>query len=246
MLTDSQENWIGLAFTIITIAIYGIVYYGQYIKLSPRTKRIQILNLRCAMSLPIYTILMFICLVIPRVYNAIQVPIAVVEGMVFTTFFALLTTNLGGVHTTITYLDELERGVICCSCACSSSKVGFYNQVKFAQWMLLYIRPLIVLAATILQENQRIYVLLNIIAFLFVVNAFLSLVLFFEYVYLSTENLKGITKFFILKSSVGLLVVEGLITQIVVAVNAETNFPNSSFSPADQALRLYCKYYKPS
>lgn len=51
---------------------------------------------------------------------------------------------------------------------------------------------------------------------------------------------QGVSKIAILKVSVGLIVVQGIITQLVIALNKVTLSSDSNFSSNERAIRLYC------
>jgi hypothetical protein len=89
-------------------------------------------------------------------------------------------------------------------------------------------------------------VVLSIVAFMLLVNAVLSTIIFFENVYEQCTNLMAISKFLVIKVSVGLIVTQGIIVQIVIALNKVTLKDDSEYSGDDRAIRLYCETTMPS
>ena len=77
--------------------------------------------------------------------------------------------------------------------------------------------------------------MLSLVSFALLVNAVLSTVIFFENVYDQCTNLMAISKFLVIKVSVGLIVVQGIIVEIIIALDKAS-------SGDDNAIRLYCKH----
>jgi len=76
---------------------------------------------------------------------------------------------------------------------------------------------------------------LSLVSFALLVNAVLSTVIFFENVYDQCTNLMAISKFLVIKVSVGLIVVQGIIVEIIIALDKATK-------GYDYTIRMYCKH----
>ena len=62
------------------------------------------------------------------------------------------------------------------------------------------------------------------------------------YVYSVSGNLLGTLKISLLKLSVVLIVLQGLILELLLAFGNTEAHSDCSFTPAQQAQRIYCKY----
>lgn len=200
---------------------------------------------------------MFISLVVPSLYIPMQVPIAVAEGYCFYSFLAMLTNNLGGSKALCKTLDtDFDNGKRpLCPCCCPSKGTVFYRRVYNALWNFIYTRTGFVLLVVVLQclftfspnlASGTVH-RLKICAYFFTAitlillgNGFISLVMFYEVIYEQSKNLNGTFKILLLKFSVGLIVVQGLIEEIVFGSGLIHVEDSPSFTAEDRAQRLYC------
>jgi hypothetical protein len=189
---------------------------------------------------PIYAIITFITLIAPSAYNGLEIPIAIFEGYSFYCFFSLLVTNLGGPTEAVKALKNNDQPLQC-ACCCPSDKASFYNQTLWALFHFLFTRAIVVIVSVILEEFRVVFVILSLVAFVLLVYAVLSTVIFFENVYKHQINLMGVSKFIVIKSSVGLMVVQGLIIQILIATDNITLSDTSTYTGDERAIRIYCK-----
>ena len=200
---------------------------------------------------------MWVSLVIPSLYLPMQVPIAVAEGYCFYSFFGMITNNLGGSNAVCKILDtEFDKGKRpLCPCCCPTKGTLFYRRVYNALWNFIYTRTGFVFLTIILQciftfspNMAEAHVRsLKIGAYLFTAislcllgNGFGSLVMFYEVLYEQSRNVNGTFKILLLKFSVGLIVIQGLIEEIVWNLNLIHVEDSPSFTAEDRAQRLYC------
>ena len=83
-------------------------------------------------------------------------------------------------------------------------------------------------------------VILALISFCFVVRGFGSLVVFYENIYNYSINISGFYKLLILKMSVGIIVLQGIIVEILVAFNVIHMDEAHGYTEAEMIQRLYC------
>ncbi len=117
----------------------------------------------------------------------------------------------------------------------------------WAQWHFLYTRSFIVLIATLCyyggsKSLKLAFIVLSLISFLILARGFLYLINFFENVYAKMVNLKGISKFMVMKMSVGLMVIQTLVTSVVVALNKVTLPSSTHLNADDRANSLVCEF----
>lgn len=91
----------------------------------------------------------------------------------------------------------------------------FYNRVISALWYCLFVRVIVVICGAIGYYNDvnAIYLIATLVAVVFLVNAVLSVIAFYENVMHS--GLSHAYRMVLVKISVGIIVVEGLIEQLL-------------------------------
>lgn len=134
---------------------------------------------RVAMVLPIYAILLYFSQAIPAGYQALQIPIAFVEGYSFYCFFALVVMNMSGPLGCIRVMEELNRKPIC-GCCCPEEPRKLYARVLWALFLFMVVRPLFVVAAVVCAYANSVpgQIIFLLISFGFVANGFVSLITF--------------------------------------------------------------------
>jgi hypothetical protein len=82
--------------------------------------------------------------------------------------------------------------------------------------------------------------ILTVCSLLLLINGFASLVLFYEVLMSESTNLLGTCKIILLKISVGLIVIQGLIEEFLFAFGVIKIGNSSSFTGEERAQRFYC------
>jgi len=234
----------GAIFFLFILAAYFIIFGVQYRNLNTDNERLVILVTRIAMFLPLYAILMLISLGSPEALAALTVPIAIVEGYSFYAFFALLVTNLGGSAGAVSFLKRSGRALLCCTSSCPTDPGQFYVKASWAMFHLVTYRVIVILMSAISfyaqsKAGKLLYVLFNVLGIVILARSLIHFVLFYESIFSECNNLAGIVKVFLLKFSVGLIVLQGLIAQIMVTANAEPFSDDSTWSSAQKTDRGY-------
>ena len=87
---------IGIVLTLIPFASWCYILKKQHEISNSKTYRINVLIARTSLFMPLYALFMWIALIEPNTFEALQIPFAIVEGYSFISMFALIVTNLGG------------------------------------------------------------------------------------------------------------------------------------------------------
>lgn len=228
---------IGAVLFAVPLFSYFLVLNLQYSKLKEGSFRLQILSTRAASCLPVYALIMFLSLVRPDAYTALEVPIAIFEGYSFYCFVALVVENLGGPLQTVKHMRGNGKD-LCCTCCCPTDRENFYNRVLSGVFHFLTTRTVVTLVSVICDYSgtklgKKLYIIFSLVAFCILVNGILGVVVFYENVMADCDNLMGISKFLILKMSVGLIVIQGIIVELIVAFDSSVDATNS--------VEIYCK-----
>ena len=123
---------------------------AQLNHVTKHTYRLQVLSTRAALFLPAYAFLLYFSIIIPELFEALTVPIAVVEGYSFYLFFALIVANMGGPNNCVRIMTEKGCKPLCCggSC-CPEEPAKYYTRTLSALFYFLAVRPFFVLIAVI-------------------------------------------------------------------------------------------------
>ena len=222
-----------------------------------KTLRTSVLACRTAIFLPAYSSIMWVSLALPSLYLALQIPISIAEGFCFLSFFAMLTSNLGGAAKTSNILTKLFQSgkTPLCGCCCPGSGTSFYIRVYDALWHFLNTRTVFVAITSVLQyvihfdtyisagalKTTSVFAyLFTCVTVYFLGNGFGSLVMFYEMLYTASSNLSGTFKILLLKFSVGLIVVQGLVEEFLFASGYITVGDSDTYTAEQRAQRYYC------
>lgn len=216
---------------------YLMVLNIQFAKLKEGSYRLQILSTRAASCIPIYAMIIFISFIRPDAYVALNAPIAIFEGYSFYCFIAFVVENLGGPAGAVSRLKSNGKD-LCCTCCCPSDRSNFYQRMSSGVFHLLTSRSIITLVSVIFyyshsEVGKKIYIVLSLIAFALLVNGLIGIVVFYENVMADCENLMGVSKVLVLKVSVGLIVLQGIIVELITAFNSSVN--------PKESTEIYCK-----
>jgi hypothetical protein len=175
---------------------------------------------------------------------AMEVPMALIEGYSFYTFFVLLVTNLGGPTETVNYLMKSEKKLLF-YCCCPYDKKRFYTKATWNLFHFLFTRVIVVFLSVICfyadtKPAKLVSVLLSLVALVQLIYGVLSVINLFEDVYSFTTNLNGVLKLLLLKMSVGLITIEGIIVELMNAFGANPYKENNEYSAEDRLQRNYC------
>lgn len=234
-------------FTLYIIICYFIVFNSQYKNITAQNSRLVVLNSRVALHLPIYAVLIYISLLAPEAFHAIDIFISIYEAYSFYAFFTLIVTNLGGPTNAV----ELFKGpdqLACCNSICTSDRTKFYNKTRHALFHFLFTRVFIVTAAAIAHYSHTsagdtLSTILRLVSAVILFYCLVHIVLFYEAVYNHCTNLFGIVKMFLLKFSVGLIVIQGIIKDFMVQADYDpTQYDDMDYSYEKRVDRAYCRF----
>ena len=95
-----------LSFLGIVWIMYSAIFSVLYKNLRKEIYRQQVLNLRIALCLPLYSLIFYLSLYFPSAIDFLYVGVVFVEGLTICTFFSLLVENVGGSARILVYMTE--------------------------------------------------------------------------------------------------------------------------------------------
>ena len=145
--------------------------------------------MRCALYIPLYSLFLYISLLIPRSYAAFEILITFVEGMALTSFFTLLVVNIGGPGATVSALLKQDAPLqcekicgSCCGsfCGCPKDKERFYVNSTWNLFHAWWTRTVLILIAAIgdyagTRGGRVVYIVCSVVACVLLLYAVLSL-----------------------------------------------------------------------
>lgn len=240
MISDSILCLLVLPSFLAVIAIFH--FHLQ--SLNQSLYRLQVLVTRTSLFLPIYSLLIYISYLVPAAYDGIQVPIAMSESYFFLCFFVLIVENLGGPLAAVKIISVASRPIFC-PCCCPTNYGDFYIRVRNNLMGVFITRNLVVIAQAIASYftskiAKVITVLLALISFVLVVRGFMSLAMFYENILSISGNINGLYKLMLIKISVVLIVLQGLIFQILEVLDSVKTKSSDDFSRDEMLTRSFC------
>jgi len=133
--------------------MYGAIIYYQYRYLSNESIRLQVLSTRSAVCLPMYSTFYYISLIFPHSFDFLEIGITFTEGVVLSTFFALIVVNIGGPTKTVHAMEEINDKLVCtkrcCACCCPENRAQFYKKSVWRLFHCVCTRTLLTTASAI-------------------------------------------------------------------------------------------------
>ncbi len=183
MIKDDVDDNLGLILFLIPVIAYIGIFIIQYRNLGSKTLRLSVLSTRLATFLPLYAFVLYISLIIPATYLALQVVIAIVEAFSFYCFFALVVENLGGPNAAVAAMSTLKSTPMCCGCCLPATPAGYYSRLQWALFHFATTRVVLVIITAICGYKLIVagVFVASFLGFFFTINAFATLVLFCEF-----------------------------------------------------------------
>jgi len=145
---DRITNGVSILLVALPLVAYILIVKAQWATLTKSAYRLQVLVTRVSLFLPTYATLMFVSLLVPKLFAGLEVLIAIAEGYFFMCFFTLLVENLGGASKTVRLLEHQGRPLLF-SCCCPTEYARFYRRVKWALFHFLFTRTGVVILQVI-------------------------------------------------------------------------------------------------
>lgn len=190
------------------------------------------------MFLPQYAFILFLGVLSPKVFPFYEVAISICEGLSFYGFFAMLVHNFGGPNAIVRRMSSLTKAPMC---KCPTDAAKFYQRVHTGLWTFLCYRTILTLLAAIF-HSMGIMALYGVCTGLTVgilIWSFGSLVFFYENLMDLCGNFNGTYKLLLVKASVGAIVIQGIIFDLLLTFNAKIE-DEKGLSEEDNAQQLQC------
>lgn len=171
---------------LVPLAAFIICFILQFKGLVEGAERINTLNIRVALFLPLYAFVMVIAVAAPNALPALTVLLNLIESYSFYCFFVLLVTNAGGSTAMVQVMGNAGRDIMCCNPCCPKGHENMYKGVQGALWHLMVTRNIVSVLAAIANYSgssagQVIYTILNLVCTVLLINALMRCFLICKY-----------------------------------------------------------------
>ena len=131
--------------------LYSAIIVVQYMNLQREIYRQQVLNIRIALCLPLYSLIFYLSLYFPDASEFLHVVIVIVEGITLATFFSLLVENVGGSTRTLFYLNETGGNKSkACKCLYPEDVSLYYQGLIFRLYHCILTRTIVAIVCAVL------------------------------------------------------------------------------------------------
>eukprot|EP01036_Dinobryon_divergens_P027927 gene27927-36789_t len=218
-------------------------------KLEASTARLQILALRSCFCLPFYGLLIWLCVMEPKEYSIIMIFVTFMEGFSFYTYVSLVITNCGGSYRFVDMLKQSGKFVSMCGCCCSKDFEVYYKRATWAIWHFWWTRTALAVLVCLCTEAGGGRLVAKAFSGLFsLAGAFIAFYAIISFLlmckhtlaYMITTNISGVSKFLLVKMSVGAIVLLGLVAQFLLLTGAGPYTDDSNYSEGEKTTRGYC------
>ena len=180
---------VGLILFVLIWVAYIFVVIFQYYQCSEETERLVILNLRAALFLPIYALIMFLAILKPSSLAGLNILITFFEGYSFYSFYSLIIYNLGGPAKAIEAFGSVEKDLACCHGYCPKDPTAYYRRTLWSLFHFLVTRTLLIIASTISAYGAKnaslghvLTALFSLVSTVILVIALLHIILFCKFI----------------------------------------------------------------
>lgn len=239
-LDGNKLALMGIGLVLVPIIAWVLILRKQFTISNSKTYRINVLTARTCLFLPLYAIYLWISVLDPYMNDALEPFYAVVEGYSFYCMFALLVTNLGGPRATILTLRRYPDRHTFCPCYPWDGHALYSAVLSALRYMFLFRVVLVILATVLVYLDLRtLYLAVTGVSLCVLIYGVVSLINFYEV--LMHLDLGHVFKMVTLKVSVGLIVIQGLVEEILFTVGVFDHVkPHPHYTQAGTVLRYYC------
>lgn len=180
----------------------------------PFHPKVQILNLRMAIMLPMYALLFLGILLLPHHWEFFEAGISFVEGYCIFSYYKMLSIYVGGKERVIDLIKESDYTQPCCYCCQKNHPRGCHTFVSLSLGQFAIVRPLLFLVAACLNEivgENMLSKVLNFICVVSLIVAMICLIRIYHVLAPKTKSLSPATKVLFIKGIILLLVIQNLV-----------------------------------
>jgi hypothetical protein len=226
--------------TTLTVLLYLKVIINQhdFVQKNTLTLRLAVLNVRTALIVPGFSVCYLFSFIFPFMYIYLQLPEAFVQAYSLFCFFALFVLYAGGPARCIEIFKTTDRTYPDClfkNCLNNNPR-SFYKYVFWAHFQFIALRPVAVAASVVCGAFGQWYIsdIISVISSLMVAYAVFALLKAYHVLFEHCHGLNAMTKVTVIKGTIGLVLGEGFIEEILFAFNV--------IRPDEEqnSVRLYC------
>lgn len=229
----------GLIIFIIILSSYIFIFFNQYGRINQENQRLLVLNSRIALFLPFYSFFMFISLLYPDAFLLLKIPYNIIEAYSFYLFFSLLVCNFKTVKNLLLILYMDSKSFVCCYN--HKNYLSYYKKLLNIFFHFLITRSVFIILSVIFTylKLRLLIICCELTSTFLLFYSLIHIVILYENLFRYCKNLYGILKFFLLKVSVGTVVIMGLVQTILIEREIHVYNDDDNFSAVEKIQRTY-------
>jgi hypothetical protein len=239
-------GFFGTLFWLVIIAIFVLVVRNQFEHATPESYAMVMLSVRACTILPAFMTFIAFSLWGPELYAFWKVPAAVIEGYGLYCFYAFLAKGVGGADRGVELVNTSQKELPCGCCWDIKKRTQhYYERERSLIWAFAFIRPPIMLLGMIFfyADVQVMYALLNFVGSAITIAMLPGLFLSVYALYEECDGLNLLTKFIVVKVSVGVVLIEDLVMNILYqsgTVDIPSSMGVGRYNEEEKFIRVYC------
>jgi len=237
-------DYAGMVLIPIPWIVFYMVVTSHFKNITNFNALLTVFSIRAASLLPIYSLSVFIALLVPRSFPAMRVPQAVFEAYAVYCFFAMLTINCGGPKKVQLLLQGSRLPFIFCRFR-QEDPVKTYSRMQNCLWQFLFIRPVLQFIGAIgaYADKEELYSAMVILA---AISTFIMIPAMFTVARILYDECCGLSvamKFVVIKISVGIILIEDAVQQFLYssgAISISDDVGLNHLTEEEKFIRIYC------
>ena len=137
---------------------------------------VEILNLRMAGILPLYSLLYLLGIIIPQWWNFIEFAVSFVEGYCIYCFFMMISQEVGSMEEMKRLIIDADVQAPCFHGCQKNTPEGCYKTMRVLLFQFMSVRPILFLIIALLEYKERPHKAIVIIAVLTIISIIVAMI----------------------------------------------------------------------
>lgn len=242
MLVDREGNvdrlsMLGLCLCVVSVALYHFVVYSHF-----RTYvdyQLQILSLRVAMIIPIYSILTALMLIQPAYAYYFEAVAVLCEAYAIYCYFALIVMYCGGKERVYDLIKNSQHTQPCWASCQQNTPKQCFQTINVLLLQFIFVRPIFVLLHGVV-PNHNLGSLFRLLSVVSLVIGMLGLLRIYHILAEHAKKMEATAKIVFIKILIVFLAIEDLAINAIFESGALDNAKSyGDYTREEKEIRLY-------
>jgi len=230
-------SMLGLCFCIVSVALYHFIvrsHFRTYVDY-----QLQVLSLRVAMIIPIYSILTALMLIQPHYYYIYETIAVFAEGYAIYCYFALIVVYCGGKERVLELIKASHHTAPCYASCQQNTPAQCFSAINTLLLQFIFVRPVFVLLFGIV-PNPKLATVFRALSVVSLVVGMLGLLRIYHILAEHAREMDATTKIVFIKILIVCLAVEDLIINSIFASGKMDGVHGyGDYDEEEREIRLY-------